>query len=290
MTKQLAGLIVLFLLGKITEGQPVTGKLQFEKGKTLNIQMEMKSSVTQQAMNQAIDFTADAAVVHFYKVLNADAGNTTLHHEIKKIGFNFDGMGQKRSFDSDKTQDMQGPLGDPVKNILSKKFEMVIDPYGKALAIKPEKTDSIQTDERLAIVFTMLKDITDVVYPPNKGEPSFFKILPATEIIKGESWVDSLQNANGKFSTSYTVTDITDSLIVVDFKGKSNTVNKAMMMGRETITTLNSEHIGKIILDRTTGIIKQKNIITESGGTTEAMGGTVPVTSKTTITIYVKPE
>ena len=62
------------------------------------------------------------------------------------------------------------------------------------------------------------------------------------------------------------------------------------MMGRETTTNMNSTGTGKIILDRTTGIIKEKTIAIESNGNTEAMGGTLPVTAKSTITIHVKPE
>ena len=46
---------------------------------------------------------------------------------------------------------------------------------------------------------------------------------------------------------------------------------------------------GKIILDRATGIIKEKTISTESNGNTEAPFGTLPVTSKTTTVITVKP-
>jgi hypothetical protein len=53
---------------------------------------------------------------------------------------------------------------------------------------------------------------------------------------------------------------------------------------------MNSTSTGKIILDKITGIVKEKIINTESNGNTEAMGGTVPVTGKTTITIRVKPE
>lgn len=291
MTKQLIYLAYLLLAGEIIFAQTVPGKLQFEQGTTLNVQMEMKASVTQQAGGQAIDFTADASALHSYKVTgHTKDDNTTLHHEIKKLKFNFDGMGQKRSFDSDNSSDMDGFFGAPVKDILNKKFDITINPNGKTLAVKPDKTDSIKTDERFAIVFNMLKDITNAVYPPKKGEASFFKILPDKQSRKGDTWADSIQNETGKFKTIYTLTDITDSSIIIDFRGNSVTTSKAMMMGRETTTTMNSTHSGKIILDKLTGIIKEKNIVTESNGNTEAMGGTMPVTSRTTITIYVKPE
>lgn len=290
MTKQLIPLAFLLLTTEFLLGQSASGKLQFKQGKILNIQMEIKASVAQQAGGQAIDFTTDASALHNYRITNATEDNTTLHHEIKKLTFNFDGMGQKRSFDSDNPKDMDGLFGPTVKNILDKKFDIIINPAGKTLMVRPEKTDSIKADERLAMVFSMLKDITDIVYPPKKGEASFFKILPDKETSKGNIWVDSIQNETGKFITTYTLSDITDSLIVIDFKGSSNTITKGMMMGMETSTNMNSNYTGKIILDKQTGIIKEKTIIAESNGNTEAMGGTMPVTSKTTITIYVNPE
>lgn len=290
MTKYTAWLVLFLLLNKFLLGQAAPGKLTFEQGRTFNIQMEIKTSIAQQAGGQAIDFTVDGLALHSYKVTNATDDNTTLQHKANKIGFTFDGMGQKRSFDSDNEKDMNGPFGETVKNILSKSFNMIIDPNGKTLMIQPEKSEPVKADERLAIVFTMLKDITDVVHPPRKGEASFFKILPDKITNKGESWTDSGQNENGKFSNEYTLTEVTDSTLIVDFKGTAVTTTKATMMGMETSTTMNSTSTGKIILDKTTGIIKEKTITTESNGNTEAMGGTMPVTSKTTIIIYVKPE
>ena len=290
MAKYTVWLTLFFLLDKLVMGQTVSGKLLFEQGKTFNIQMEIKSSVAQQAGGQAIDFTVDGLALHSYKVTNATDDNTTLRHKANKIGFRFDGMGQKRSFDSDNETDRKGPFGETVKSLLSKDFNMIIDPNGKALMIQPEKSEPVQADDRLTIVFTMLKDITDVVYPPKKGEASFFKILPGKETSKGENWTESGQNENGKFSNEYTLTEITDSTIIVDFKGSAVTTTKATLMGMETSTSMNSTSTGKIILDKTTGIIKEKTITTEANGNTEAMGGTMPVTSKTTIIIKVKPE
>ncbi len=280
----------LFFVHTNSYGQKISGKLKFDKGKTFAIYVNIKTSVAQQVGGNAIDFTAVGSAIHSYKVTDATTDNTTLHHEAKKITFNFEGMGQKRSFDSDNEKDMTGQFGEPVKNILNKEFDVTIDPNGKVLTVNPEKMDTVEADERLAIVLNMLKDITDVVYSPQKGEASFFKILPAGETAMEESWTDSTQNETGEFKTVYTLSGITDSTIVIDFKGTAATVSKAMMMGRETVSTMNSTSNGKIILDKTTRIVKEKTVNTESNGNTEAMGGTMPVTAKTTITIHVKPE
>ena len=283
-------LILLLLFSNAVNGQTVSGKLLFERGKIINIVTGIKSTVTQQAMGNAIDFAADGSAMHRYKVTAANADNSILFHDAHKIAFNFEGMGQKRTFNSDNEKDMAGQFGDHVKKILGTKFEMTINPFGIVTIIRPEKIEPVIADERQAIVLNMLKDITDIVYPPQKGEASFFKILPASETVKGESWTDSLQNETGKYKTVYTLSGITDSTIIVDFNGTAATVSKAIMMGRETITTLNSTSSGKIILNKESGIMKEKIINTESHGNTEAMGGVMPVTAKTTITILVKQQ
>jgi hypothetical protein len=136
----------------------------------------------------------------------------------------------------------------------------------------------------------LLKDVTNIVYPPKRNEASFFKVLPDTETGLHESWTETGVDSNSMFKTIYTLSAITDSTVVVDFKGNSSAVTKAELMGMQTSTTMNNAYTGKIIIDKGTGIIREKTITTTSNGSTEAMGGTMPVTSKTTIVITVKPQ
>jgi hypothetical protein len=267
--------------------QPAAGKLVFQQAQNIGITLELKGTVAQDAMGQNIDFKIEGTAAHLYKVTNATEDNNTLHHEIKRVTFKFDGMGQKPSFDSDVKKDLDGFFGAPVKDILNKTYDMVIDPTGKALLVKPEKIELAKVDERLTIVFNMLRDLTTVVYPPKKGEASFFKVLPDSAIALNGTWTQTGEDANGKFATVYTLSAITDSTMVIDFKGTSVSVAQAEMMGMQTTTKMNHNHTGKIILDKATGLIREKTINTESNGATTVMGNNLPVTSKTTVIIRV---
>jgi hypothetical protein len=280
-------MLIVLLLSQVSFSQKVAGKLIFQQGQSINVNVELKTTVSQEAGGQAIDFTANGAADHSFKVTNATDNNSTLHHVVKKITFNFNGMGQKRSFDSDKKEDLNGMFGKPVKDILSKNYDMIIDPSGKALMAKPEKLEIGMNDDRLGIVFNLLKDLTNIVYPPKKNEASFFKVLPENEIGLNETWVESGIDSNGMYKTTYTLTAITDSTIVADLKGQSSVATKAQVMGMEALTKMNSVYTGKVIIDKATGILKEKTITTTSNGSTEAMGGTMPVTSKTTVVIRV---
>jgi len=282
-------LVFILLAGTIVSyAQKIAGRLQFQPGQVIEVTLELKTTVSQEAGGSAIDFIANGNAKHAFKVTNATDNNSTLHHDVKKITFNFDGMGQKRSFDSDNPKDLDGLFGKPVKEILSKSYDMIIDPAGKALLIKPEKIELAKPDDRLGIVFNLLRDVTNVVYPPKKNESSFFKVLPEKETGLNDSWSESGADSNGVFKTVYTLSAITDSTAVVDFKGNSSFVTKGEVMGMQTMTTMNNAYSGTVIIDKATGIVREKTINTISNGSTEAMGGTMPVTSKTTMVIKVR--
>ncbi|WP_276502836.1 DUF6263 family protein [Terrimonas pollutisoli] len=284
--------LYLFLLvsGTVTYAQSVQGKLQFTEGQKLTIQIDLKTVVTQQAMGKAIDFSSEGSAVHSYKVSAASDNSTTLLHENEKLNFDFEGMGQKHSFNSENPDDTASQFGEYVKNILGKKYELTIDGTGIVLQAKPVKIEVVNPDEKTTMVAGMIKDITAMTYPPRKGDPSFFKVLPAKEISRGESWTDSIKTETGNLKTTYTLSDITDSTIVVTFTSTGSSTSKTMMMGREAVTTMNNNSSGNIVIEGATGILIRKTITTESNGTMEAMGGTMPVTSRSSITIQVKSE
>jgi hypothetical protein len=240
-------------------------------------------------MGQAIDFNVDATGDHSYKVTNATEDNTTLNHKVQHITFAFDGMGQKMKFDSNVEKDLNGTFGKPIKDMLDKKYDIIIDTAGKVKMAMPEKVVLSEIDSRMAIITSMLKDVLDLVQPPQKDNPSFFKVLPDGEGGKGDAWTTSYLTNGGKVEAGYTIADINDSTIIIDFAENSTTVTKAEMMGSETTTKMNNKSTGKIILDRVTGIIREKTINTESNGNTESPFGTLPVTSKTTTVITVRP-
>ena len=137
--KQLFTLLSFIAVSFAAISQKVSGKLKFEQGQTLEVTMTVKSTISQQAMGQAIDFKVDASGKHSYKVTNTTEDNSTLNHQVQRIAFSFDGMGTKMGFDPDKEKDLNGPFGKTVKDMLEKKYDIIIDPAGKVMMAMPEK-------------------------------------------------------------------------------------------------------------------------------------------------------
>ena len=237
--KKTVCIFLSLLVITITYSQKLSVKLKFNQGQNLQVVMETKTTVAQEAMGQVIDFNVNGSVTHIYTVTNSTEDNSTLNHKMQRITFTFDGMGQKRNFDSDNPKDMSGQFGKPIKDALEKNYNMIIDTSGKVMMVMPEKFES-SNDEMLMIIASMLKDVLGTVQPPKKDEASFFKVLPEKEISKGDSWRDTTNDESGKGITTYTLSDITDSTLLIDFTGNSTTVTKAEFMGMETTTNLNN--------------------------------------------------
>ena len=102
--------------------QTVDGKVKLQQAQQIEITLETKTTIAQQAMGQSIDFNVDAGSLHQYNVTNTTEDNHSLRHTVKRISFKFDGMGQKQAFNSDNPKDLNGQMGKPVKDLLDKKI------------------------------------------------------------------------------------------------------------------------------------------------------------------------
>lgn len=276
-------IFVFLLISNNIFSQKVSGYLQFEQGKTYTITITVADTITQQAGGRAIDFFAKGTAEHSYTAVQFPEGNIMLHHTMQRIISAFDGMNQSLSFDSDKDEGS-------FKGLLKAEFDVLIDKTGKILKADPEAIDSIKPDDSSPIANEMLQDVIDVAYPPAKNTNGFFKILPDHEVGINDTWADSVTTSNEKSLTEYTVVAITDSTIVIEFETNSSTTDTSQVMGRESKTNLKTITTGKIILDKATGIIKEKTSRSKSSGSKEVMGATLPITGKSATIIKVMVE
>lgn len=281
---------LLLALSSQLSAQTVTGGLHFEQGQTISIKIEMKNTMVQQAMGQSIDFSAGGQARHQYAVTNQTSDNSTLHHTIQGIRFSFDGMGAKKTFDSDKSSDLQSNFGKPIREWLKQSYDMLIDTLGKTRLVQPPNMPALPEDDQVKFVTGLLTELTDIVKPPARNEASFFAILPAGPTAIGDSWTQTGKTPSEEWSVTYTLTAVTDTAIVVALKGISNRQQQTDMRGMTVTTQTKSLSTGTILLDPASKLIRRKTIQVESSGTAEMMGNSTPVSSKTTIVIDVSSQ
>ncbi len=282
----------LFLVAAIafaTTGfaQKVNNKLTFQKGQKLEMTSKVNALISMEMMGQAMESKIDATVTRLFDVEDVTNNSATLEHKVKRIQMNFEApMQGAQTFDSDNEKDMKGDGGKTMEKALKNKYSMTVDAGGKITAVKaddnnPNKTPTKADADMMSNALAQFAAGFDL---PKTGDTSEFMILPAKELAKGESWTNALGNAK----TVYTLADVTDADIIIDYTEEASTSRTQEAMGQEIKMSSKDKTTGKITLDKKTGLLKEKTATTNSEGNMEMAGQTMPMNTKTTKTVTVK--
>jgi hypothetical protein len=275
---------VLLLAAMSGVAQKVSNKLTFQKGQKLEITTNMNMT-TEMVMGET---TGNTITTEVYDVKDVTPSSATLERSIKKMKLNFSLMGQEKSFDSDKPEDLKGDLGEPLKKIMDAKSEFTVDGSGKITAVKADEGKKKKDDASQNMMGMFMSQMNMGSAPPKEGTASFFKIFPNYEIGKGDSWSDTTSLEGNSFKNTYTVKDITDTDVLLDYVGSGNFTTKQEMMGMSLESKGKTALNGTITLDRKSGLIKQKTTTNTTETTMHVSGQEMASTSKITTVTTVK--
>jgi hypothetical protein len=172
---------------------------------------------------------------------------------------------------------------------LKNKYKMNVDAYGNITAVtkdddNPNAPKDAEAEALQGIVSSQLGLNFGV---PKTGDASFFKILPGKELTKGDSWTDSASAAGQKRTTVYTVSDITENEVVLNYTEQIDINATQQIMGQEANIKANDKVTGLVTIDKASGLLKQKTATIDNSSTIEAQGMSIPSTGKTTLTIKI---
>ena len=259
--------------------QKATVSPSFQKGQKLEVLTTVNSNVSMEMMGQTIETKVDASVTRLFDVENVENGSATLEHKIKRLQMNIEAPGGSQSFDSEKAEDMQGEGGKAMEKAIKSKFSMQVDPSGKVTSVKADNDYPGKNDSN-----PMAGPMGNVGELPKVGSTMELVILPAGGVEKGSKWSDT----TGGHQYTYTVTDMTGDEITLSFTDQSKTDKKQEMNGMELNISTTDKTSGTIKVDRKSGLVKERVSTTNSEGTMEMIGQSVPMTTTTKMTMTVK--
>lgn len=268
--------------------QKVNNKLTFKKGQKLEMVSQVNSVISMDMMGQSIDTKIDATITRLFDIADvAKGGETTIEHKMKRMQMKFDvPMQGTQSFDSDNEADMKGEGGKMADKAMKNKYTMTLDHTGKITAVKADDDNpnkSTDSSEQADPMSGALAQIASGMELPKTGDMSEFKILPDYEVKKGQSWTDSTKDSK----TVYTLSDITTSDIIIDYTEDASSQRTQDAGGMEISMSSKDKTTGKIILDKNTGLLKERTATTDSQGTMEMMGQSLPMNTKVTKKVTV---
>jgi len=280
-------LLVAFACSLTASAQKVSNKLTFKKGQKLEMVSQVNSVISMDMMGQPFDTKVDATITRLFDVEDVRKGTATIEHKMKRMQMNFDIPFQgSQSFDTENEADMKGEGGKMAEKAMKNKYTMTIDPTGKITAVKADDDNPNVNDTTVNLsdpIGGALSQFATGMDLPKSGDLSEFKILPDYEVSKGQSWTDSTKDRKAV----YTLTDITSTDIIIDYTEDATTQQTPEFGNMELVISSREKTTGKIILDKSTGLLKERTATTQSEGTLEMMGQSLPMNTKLTKKITV---
>ncbi len=143
-------------------------------------------------------------------------------------------------------------------------------------------------NKQFSVVMERLRELMSVAYLPSGGEVNIFHVMPDREVGLGDSWTEVSDTESGAATTVSTLSAITDSTLLIDFKTTVSYRLQSEVNGVAVSTNLTGVTTGQIVVDRATGLLRRKQMKVETNGSSEVMGTKLPISEKTEITVLVK--
>lgn len=267
-----------------TASTPVSRGLNLNAGQKLQIESKVNTLSTMELMGQAMEINADVVMIRELEVKEKKEKSYQLVSTIKKMNLNSSFMGQSMSYDSDKKEDSENEMGKMMKGQLNIPKEVELDDDGKLINVKKDTVKSAVdgNNPMLAMMESM-----GAAQDESNGANEAFQVLPAGTKT-GDTWSDSTIADGSKTYRTYTLTGIQGNDATIAVSG-TQAVNKTVEnQGMEATVSLDSKITGEILVDKSTGIVKQRTLVVEGTGNTEAMGQEIPMTTKITTTSVIK--
>jgi len=263
--------LLLMVVTISAQAQKVSGKLLFQPGQVLNVSAKSTMSNLVNAMGQEIELKSESTIDQFYRVTNTTDESHTLSHEVN----------------SDSEKDMKGQFGGPVKELMAKKMNLVIDASGTTMMAMSDGSNTKKSDGGGDMLAQFIGGLSEMIEAPKQGEASFSKVSPSNEVAKGDGWTQTIDRNGSKIEEAYSVAEINENAIILNFLSNTSTSRAQENNGMEVTINVKNKTEGKITVDRKTGIVKEKTLNTTATGTVSTGMGEFPINSTTTTIITV---
>ena len=268
--------------------QSYTPAVKLEAGKQYTVTTITKSNMTQEAMGQTMEIPIDATNKATLTIKAASDKGYESTYITDRVQFAANMMGQDMNYDSDKKDDKDGPMGKTMNKLVGKETSFVVNGAGNIIKETIVKQTQEKSDEEGP---DMMTGMMGIGMSEASTCPVFNLFVNNTELKIGDSFVDSStvndKDGSTKTSTTYILKEIKDGKSIFTLNGQVAISKKMEMQGMEMTTTTASKSTGDMIVDVATGLLNSKSIVTETTGSVDVQGMSIPITGKTTTTITV---
>lgn len=263
--------LAFLLISQVSFGQ---NTLSLKKGNKYQVVTKTETSTVMDMQGQPMEVGVNANATYEVAVKDNQNNNYQLSNKITGISMTMSQMGQEMSFDSNKEDDMNGPMGSAFKGLINSEKQVVIDQTGKIVS-----TDKIDND--------MLAAAGQEFEASGWGATAVFMALPK-DLSVGKTWTKKQDEDGSTTNTTYKVKAVNGNLVTLDVSGDMD-INKTIEnMGMEITNKSKGTFTGEIVVNKTTNIIKNSTTTVKADGISSVMGQEIPTSSTVKTTADVK--
>ncbi len=255
--------------------------LNLKKGQKYLVENKIKTESTTQVQGQDMEVTADVSSTYSILVNDLVDNNYNLTNAVTAVKMNMTQMGQEISFDSEKKEDLDGPMGSALKDFINNPKNIVVDRSGKVVQQKANaKSDS--ASQAMDLISRQM-NFEESGY----GSEMAFESLPK-DVKTGSTWSNKFDKDGVSKTTNYSVTAVNGNIATIALSGTLATDTKMDMQGMSVSTKTTGKFSGEEKVDIKTGVIQSNTTTTDATGVVSVMGQEFPTSSKVTTTTTVK--
>ena len=251
--------------------------LKLKEGQKFTIESHVNTHSTTEVQGQSMENTADISATYSI-VVNSVGDSIKLTNTITGMKMLMSQMGQEMNFDSEKKEDLDGPLGASVKGLLNNPQKVTVSKTG-------EVADNANGDSLAAT--NMITKQLGGFEASGFGASMAFMALPA-KLKTGDTWTTKAGSDGNLTETTYTVKSISGDLATLSGSGTNSSEIKMEQMGMEMTIHGKGTSTGELLVNITTGVIQSNTTTQDITGTVDAMGQSFPTKTKMTSTTTVK--
>ena len=260
-----------------------SNSINLKKGQKYSVQNVVSTKSTTEMQGQSMEANVDATTFYNIEVKDVAGDNYNLTNTVTGVKMSMSQMGQEMQFDSEKKEDLDGPIGGALKEYINQPKSVVVDKSGKVVPqASPEKPDTAAAGAA-SMFAKQLGNFEATGY----GSGITFEPLPK-DVKVGSTWSKTTTNEGVTTITNYVVKSISGDVATLTTSGTLTTDTKMEMQGMEITTKTAGKFSGEELVDVKTGVVQSNTSTFDTSGTIGVMGQELPTSAKVTTTTTVK--
>ena len=275
--KQVVSMLILILLVNTISAQKLKPwKVKLETGQKFKVINNSSSNISQQMMGQEIQIKINNDITDSMYVKSESSGSFNISKTTIHMKMDMDAMGQQKNVDSDNKEDMEGELGEKLKEKIGVAVDATVTEKGAVIITSTVKE---MTTDAMGGLMSLNNDSASIA--------GYFLAPPAKDLRPGDTWIDSVVITGNRMETIYTFIKSEKRIAYFSFELKTSTEGTTSTNGMEVKSKINSDGKGTMQVELKSGLVLERTTETKVSGTSEIMGMEIPMTGETKATVTI---